>query len=355
MPLVMDRDRIPTHWAAKKYLRPGESLRSSGASGDCLSVALIINMPDPALEDTEAQFFELLETAANNTPVHLTLYSLPNIPRGERAQQHLGSFYSDLKDLLNRRFDGVIMTGTEPRQPNLREEPYWPFLAEVLDWAEENTASTVLSCLAAHAGVLHRDGIRRNRLPDKRFGIFNHQKVCDHSLTLGAPDSIPIPHSRWNDLREDDLVSSGYTILTKSVEAGVDLFARKKKKSTFIHLQGHPEYGARTLLKEYRRDVKRFLKHERETYPSMPHDYFDATASKILTEFREAAVTDPREERMAAFPDDAVFDALQKTWHSTAMCLYANWLQLITPKRAATPAFAAMARSARRLSIRTMP
>jgi len=52
MPLVMDRDRIPGHWAAKKYLRPVESLGTSGASADCLRVALIINMPDPALEDT---------------------------------------------------------------------------------------------------------------------------------------------------------------------------------------------------------------------------------------------------------------------------------------------------------------
>jgi homoserine O-succinyltransferase len=348
MPLVMDRDRIPAHWAAKKYLRPAESLGTSGGSADCLQVALIINMPDPALEDTEAQFLELLDTAAIDTRVHLKLYTLPNIPRGERAQQHLTSFYLDIKDLLNSRFDGVIMTGTEPHQPNLREEPYWSFLAEVLDWAEENTGSTILSCLAAHAGVLHGDGIGRNRLPDKRFGVFNHQRVSDHPLTSGTSDLIPIPHSRWNDLREDDLVSSGYTILTKSAEAGVDLFAKKKKKSTFIHFQGHPEYGARTLLKEYRRDVKRFLRHERETYPSMPHGYFDATASKVLTEFREAAVSDPREERIAAFPDDAVFDALEKTWHSAAMCLYTNWLQLITPKRADNPAIATMARSGHR-------
>ncbi|MGB2899340.1 MAG: homoserine O-succinyltransferase [Candidatus Acidiferrum sp.] len=348
MPLVMDKDRIPAHWAAKKYLRPAESLGTSGASADYLRVALIINMPDPAVEDTEAQFFELLDTAAISTTVLLKLYSLPNIPRGERAQQHLSNFYHDIKDLLNGRFDGVIMTGTEPHQPNLREEPYWSILAEVLDWAEESTGSTVLSCLAAHAGVLHGDGIRRNRLPDKRFGVFNYKKVCDHPLTGGTSDLIPIPHSRWNDLHEEDLVSSGYAILTKSAEAGVDLFAKQKKKSTFIHFQGHPEYGARTLLKEYRRDVKRFLRHERETYPSMPHGYFDTTATEALTEFREAAVSDPREERMAVFPDDAVFDALQKTWHSAATALYTNWLQLIARNRVETPAFAAMARSVRR-------
>src|SRR5260370_14702847 len=113
MPLVMDRDRIPGHWAAKKYLRPVESLGTSGASADCLRVALIINMPDPALEDTEAQFFELLDTAAIKRPLHLTLYSLPNIPRRELAQQHLRSSYSHLKALLNRTLNLVVMIATE--------------------------------------------------------------------------------------------------------------------------------------------------------------------------------------------------------------------------------------------------
>ena len=70
------------------------------------------------------------------------------------------------------------MTGTEPRQPDLRNEPYWPALTEVLEWAERNTASTVLSCLAAHAGVLHSDGIPRHRLSDKQFGVFEYQKVA---------------------------------------------------------------------------------------------------------------------------------------------------------------------------------
>ena len=345
MPLGMDRDHIPAHWAAKKYLRPAESLYSLGAATDCLSIALINNMPDPALEDTESQFFELLDIATGHLPVLLKLYSLPKIPRSDRGKEHLQNFYFGIDDLWNSRFDGVIMTGTEPHQSDLREEPYWSFLAEVLDWAEENTSSTILSCLAAHAGVLHRDGIRRNRQPDKRFGVFNHLKVCDHPLTRGTPDIIPIPHSRWNDLREDDLVNSGYSILTKSTEAGVDLFAKRKKKSTFIHFQGHPEYGARTLLKEYRRDVKRFLRRERETYPSMPFGYFDAAATMALTKFREAAVSDLREERMAAFPDDVVFVALQKTWHSAAMCLYTNWLQSVTPMRADAPALAATARS----------
>ena len=96
-------------------------------------------MPDAALEDTEMQFFELLDAASGDIPVRVKLYSLSGVPRGDRGQQHLSSFYFGRDDLLNSRFDGVIMTGTEPRQPNLRNEPYWSALANVLDWAESNT------------------------------------------------------------------------------------------------------------------------------------------------------------------------------------------------------------------------
>jgi len=343
MPLVMDRDHIPSHWAAKKYLRPAGSLHSFGAAADCLSVALIINMPDPALEDTESQFFELLDAAAGRLPVRLKLYSLPRIPRGDRGEVHLQNFYFGIDDLWNSRFDAVIMTGTEPHQPNLREEPYWSFLADVLDWAEENTGSTVLSCLAAHAGVLHSDGVGRHALDDKQFGVFEDGRISEHVLTNGTSEPMRFPHSRWNEVREDALTSCGYTVLTKSAEAGVNLFVKKKKKSLFVHFQGHPEYGAQTLLKEYRRDIKRFLRGERPTYPKVPQGYFDLEAARILDEFRLTALSHPHQELMAAFPGNLLGDGLESAWHSAAVQVYTNWLQYVVSKKTPTTAHAASA------------
>src|SRR5882762_1777240 len=112
MAIVMDRGRIPTRLAEEKSVRAVESRDSSS-----LQIALINNMPDPALEDTVLQFFELLDAAASDVPVHLKLYSLPKIPRSARGMQHLGKFYFGIADILNSQFDGVIMTGTEPQQP----------------------------------------------------------------------------------------------------------------------------------------------------------------------------------------------------------------------------------------------
>ena len=341
MSLMMDWGRIPTKWAEKKN---GHATRVTGNGGPGVTkIALINNMPDAALEDTELQFFELLETAASRIPVHIELYSLPGLPRGDRAREHLHEFYSSTDELLDRKFDGVIITGTEPRQPDLRNEPYWSSLTNIFDWAERNTTSTVLSCLAAHAGVLYSDGIARQPLSDKQFGVFEYKKASDHELVSGVGGLVRFPHSRWNEVRGEALTSCGYTVLTESRDAGVDMFVKQKRTSLFVHFQGHPEYVAQTLLKEYRRDIKRFLRRERPTYPSMPQGYFDASAKKLLDNFQKNALSDLREELMQSFPEEALAGTLRNSWHLSATSVYQNWLHYIATK-AKGKVFAAMAR-----------
>ena len=60
-------------------------------------------------------------------------------------------------------------------------------MTRILEWARENTHSTVWSCLAAHAAVLHMDGIGRHRSADKHFGVFECVRVSEHPLLAGAP------------------------------------------------------------------------------------------------------------------------------------------------------------------------
>jgi homoserine O-succinyltransferase len=338
MPLIIEGGRVPPRWAERKK-RPSGSVENYATEADGVRVAFINNMPDAALEDTEIQFFELLEAAAGDVPVHVKMHSLSGVPRGERGQQHLGSFYFSTNDLFSHRFDGMIMTGTEPKQSDLRNEPYWSALANVMDWAETNTTSTILSCLAAHAGVLHSDGINRHPLDDKQFGVFAFNKPTSHQLTSGTGELIRFPHSRWNEVRAKALTTSGYTVLTQSAEGGVDSFIKKKKQSLFVYFQGHPEYDAHTLLREYRRDIKRFTRGERETYPSMPKGYFDAPSERLVTEFRNDMLSDRREESMDGFPDSSLVGALQKTWHSSATAIYRNWLRYVASTRSNIPEF----------------
>jgi homoserine O-succinyltransferase len=344
MPLIVEGGRVPPRWASEGACRKGGP--NCSTPHEQLNIALINNMPDAALEDTELQFFDLIDDASGDVPVYLKLYSLTGIPRTDRGQRHLNSFYYSLDELWQSQFDGVIVTGTEPRQPDLRDEPYWRVLTDVFDWAERNTTAAVLSCLAAHASVLHSDGISRHRLPDKQFGVFEFTKAADHPLTAGTDESVRFPHSRWNEVQADELAVCGYLVLTQSAEGGVDTFVKKKKRSMFVHFQGHPEYGAQTLLKEYRRDIRRYLRKERETYPTMPKGYFDPVVASLLSEFRDVVSSDrlsgQEETLMGGFPDAALAGKLRRTWQASATAMYRNWLRYIVSNKTKSSKFSAV-------------
>ncbi|MGH6980459.1 MAG: homoserine O-succinyltransferase MetA [Stellaceae bacterium] len=252
-----------------------------------IDVGLVNNMPDTALEATERQYVALLSEAAADVQIHLHLFSLPEIRRADRAAEHAKKLYRSFDVLTRTPLDALIVTGAEPRTHDLREEAYWPSLTRVVDWARENTHSTIFSCLAAHAAVLHLDGVARRPLSKKLFGVFDEAIAGPHPLTKGLA-ALSAPHSRWNELREPDLAAKGYSILTRSDEAGVGAFA-KKDEALFIFLQGHPEYEAETLLREYRRDIGRYLREERATYPGRPRHYFDAKASDRVMQYRKRA------------------------------------------------------------------
>src|SRR5712691_9475451 len=276
---------------------PQPATKFAHSDAGCVEIALVNNMPDAALESTERQFLELLEAAAEKVSVRLRLFSLPDVPRSNAARAYLAGSYCDISKLWNAQLDGIIVTGTEPLAPSLRDEPYWVALTKLVDWAEANAVASVWSCLAAHAAVLHQDGIARRALADKCFGLFDCARVADHPLMDGMPPRVRIAHSRWNELPEEALRACRYTILTRSTEAGVDIFA-KQGKSLSLFFQGHPEYDERALLREYRRDIGRYLRRERELYPAMPEGYFDDVAADILAAFRDRALlqrdSDPR-------------------------------------------------------------
>ena len=314
MPLLLDT--TPAHTAAVQ-------LRSH----NCIEIGLVNNMPDAALEATERQFVELIQAATNDIIVRLRLYALPDVRRGDRGLQKTAARYRDVAELWDSRLDGLVVTGTEPRTADLRDEPYWPTLGKLVDWARDNTASAIWSCLAAHAAVLHTDGIERLPLAQKQFGVFDCGVVKAHPLTKGAGTQMRVPHSRHNDLPEAALASSGYRLLTRSASAGVDAFTRAERRSLFVFFQGHPEYEGDTLLREYRRDIGRFLRGEREHYPAAPQNYFNDAAAAAAEAFRARALNDRRESLIAGFPMRTLEAGSDGAWHRPAVRIYENWLR----------------------------
>lgn len=334
MPVLLDSgpfgDRL---FAAAEHLRGKAAPHFREGEANCIELGLINNMPDSALEQTERQILKLLDAAANDILIRLKLYALPDVPRKDRGLKHLARrHYYGVHELWSSHLDGLIVTGAEPVAPELTQEPYWNTLTKVFDWAEHNTTSTILSCLAVHAAVFHLDGIGRNALNDKCFGVFDFERVSSHQMVVGIPSRFRIPHSRWNEVREDALVACGYDILARARDSGVDMFV-KAKKSLFVFFQGHPEYEAGTLLAEYRRDIDQFLKGERETYPTMPRGYLDEDSARALDDLRDRAIANRRKELIASFPTDRLVGKLTDTWRSAATQMYSNWISHMSAQK----------------------
>jgi homoserine O-succinyltransferase len=295
-------------------------------------VGLVNNMPDAALHSTEGQFGGLLHAASGAETVRLRLTSLPELPRSPEALEHIRHSYWSLEDLLAEGVDALIVTGTEPRAPALRDEPYWHRFVHLLDFARQHTLASIWSCLAAHAAVLELDGIERRRLPEKRCGVYQHAILTGHSLLAGVSAPLPMPHSRWNELPPEDLRAAGYTLLSWSDETGADAFVREER-SVLLYFQGHPEYEGTTLLKEYRRDVGRYLNGQQSHYPTVPRGYLSADATARLAEFRDKAHAQRSVTLLDSFPFAMVAAGLESTWRSSAVAMYRNWLSCISARR----------------------
>ena len=292
-----------------------------------LTIGLVNNMPDAALQATERQFMRLLRQAAGNVRVDLHCFSLPSVHRSQTAKWRVDRQYTDVADLGRLKFDGLIVTGAEPNAATLPEEPFWRDLTDIIDWAETNTRSTIWSCLAAHAAVLHLDGIERHRLGAKCAGIYDCAKMTDNWLTADLPSLLKISHSRFNELRASDLALKGYRVLTQSREAGVDIFV-KELRSQFVFFQGHPEYDALSLEREYLRDISRYLAGERDGYPAVPAGYFDTETENRLARFAGRAVVERRPALSAELPDRTLRQDIAAGAAATG--IFRNWLRFLS-------------------------
>jgi homoserine O-succinyltransferase len=335
MSLLFDKHRRIVSPALAPTLLEADELNSRQNADSVLTIGLINNMPDSALQATERQFMQLLRAAAGHVRIHFHCFSLPSVSRSQLAQSRIDRQYTDISDLGRLQIDGLIVTGAEPNAATLTEEPFWRDLTDIVDWAETNTRSTIWSCLAAHAAVLHLDGIERQRLNVKCSGVYDCSAVTDDWLTRDVPSPLKISHSRLNELRASDLVAGGYQLLTCSPEAGVDIFA-KELRSHFIFFQGHPEYDALSLQREYLRDISRYLAGERDTYPAVPSGYFDTETENRLARYEKRARAERKLPLSVALPRLTLRPDIAAGTAATA--IFGNWLEYLSEgAKAASP------------------
>lgn len=297
-----------------------------------LVIGLVNNMPDAALRATEQQFRRLMDAAAGDRPVWLRMFYLPGVRRGEAAHSYIRQNYASLDVLERSRLDGLIVTGAPPSAACITGEPYWPDLERLIGWARSRTCSSIWCCLAAYAAVLHLDGISRRALPAKLSGIFDCEvEQAEHPLMRGLPPRWSAPHSRHYELPEEALTQKGYRILSRSAQAGADIFV-KHEGSLFVFLQGHLEYDAQALLREYRRDVRKFLSGSSAVFPETPVAYFDASTEAALCSLRARAECRRDIDLLSCIPE-LPSAGLAQRWDAPAVGLYRNWLAYIERHR----------------------
>ncbi|MGH9083642.1 MAG: homoserine O-acetyltransferase/O-succinyltransferase family protein, partial [Acidimicrobiales bacterium] len=252
-----------------------------------IEVALVNNMPDAAFADAERQFTGLLQAGAGGRPIAVRLFSLTTAGRSEPVRRRMAQCYEALDDLYRRPPDAVVVTGKEPRTADLRDEDVWESLSHLVRWSVESTSAAMFSCLAAHAALLELAGAERRRLPAKACGVYRQSVRPGHPLTAGLRGAA-CPHSRYNDVPAAAVTAAGYRVLLESPGAGWTLAAADGRCQTVL-VQGHPEYWPTTLLREYRRDVGRYLSGGQATYPEVPVGYLEPAAVELLGAFRRAA------------------------------------------------------------------
>jgi homoserine O-succinyltransferase/O-acetyltransferase len=306
--------------------------------GKRITLGFFNNMGDGAHAPTERQYLNLLHEVGDEFEVSVRRYRLETLPRGAEAAAAIAATSRPSTMLRRDRPDALIVTGAEPKAERLDAEPFWRELAEVVDFARDSTHASYFSCLAAHAAVLRLDGIERRALRRKLTGVFTLAAALKHPLIDGFDWNALIPHSRWNTLDEAELTAKGYEILTRSAATGPDLFI-KRGKSLLTFSQGHPEYDADTLGKEFRRDLRLYAEGKRANPPLPPQSYFmpQTEVEMMAAAFR---IQPGAEAELGPAPRSRFSDP--PPWRRAGALLARNWLGQIAERK--NPAVHAPAR-----------
>lgn len=251
---------------------------------------LILNLM-PIKQDTELQLLRALSNSPLQTDI--TFLKLSTHISKNTDASHLNKFYITFDEVRQNKYDGMIITGAPVEQLEYEAVNYWEELTEIMEWSRTHSTSTLHICWGAQAGLYYHYGIKKEILPKKAFGVFEH-RVLNRKIPLvrGFDDYFMAPHSRHTTVSKEDILANGHLqILAESDEVGVFMVLGDNGKRIFV--MGHPEYDRYTLDIEYKRDLGKGLPID------IPKNYY---------------------------PNDDVTQRPILSWRSHSNNIYSNWL-----------------------------
>lgn len=231
----------------------------------------------------------------SNTPLQLdiTFVKVPGHESKNTSTEHIERFYTSFEELIDRKFDGMIITGAPLEHLDFEDVTYWPWIQRIFDWTRTHVTSTMYICWASQAALYHFYDIPKYKLPQKMFGIFKHHSLVENSpIFRGFDDVFYVPHSRHTEIKSEDIAKvKDLTIMAESWESGVYMVMARDGREIFV--TGHSEYAPDTLDTEYKRDLGKGLPIQ------PPVNYYKDN--------------DPNQEIIVR-------------WRSTANLFFSNWL-----------------------------
>ncbi len=255
-----------------------------------LKLVILNLMPDKITTETQ------LLRALSNTPIQIDieLLCMASHQSTHTSAAHLTKYYETFDKIKGQYFDGMIITGAPVEKLPFEKVDYWEELCQIMEWSKTHVYSTLHLCWGAFAGLYYHYGVPKYVLKKKVFGVFEHSMTYSRPVKLfrGFDDVFYVPHSRYTEIRREDIVKhKDLRILSESEECGIyavsDLHGRQ------IFITGHSEYDRDTLDREYKRD------HGAGINTALPVNYY----------------TD----------DDPAKGPLLR-WRSSATLMYTNWL-----------------------------
>ena len=163
-------------------------------------------------------------------------------------------FYRDFYEMVDEKFDGMIVTGAPVETFEYEDVTYWDEIKTIFSWARSHVTSTLYICWAAQAGLYYHYGIPKYPLEKKMFGVFRQHTDGSHlPIFRGFDDVFCMPHSRHTEVRREDIAAHPeLSLIAESPESGVSIVMGRGGREFFI--TGHLEYAPDTLDREYRRD-----------------------------------------------------------------------------------------------------
>jgi homoserine O-succinyltransferase len=94
-----------------------------------------------------------------------------------------------------------------------------------------------------------------------------------------------------------------------------------------MFFQGHPEYDAGALGREYLRDVSRYLRGQQPSLPPPPQNYFDRSAMQALADLAPHLQRGRDPELLAEFAQIVELRSPSAPWRGWARHAYRMWLR----------------------------